>query len=293
MSEHHGSQGNPFPGEPNTGHIWDNNLRELTNNPPKWWMWGFYASLLFVVVYWIVFPSIPLVTSHTKGLLGWTSIGEYHADLKDIESIRKPYEDKIKAMSAADILKNKDLTAYAQRSGKILFGDNCAACHGANGSGNKGFPVLADDDWLYGGTIDKIQETITGGRMGMMLAHAQPYGQLSPKDIDKLADFVLEWSQGKQAADTEGQNLFNSAGCVACHGTDGKGNQMLGSANLTDKIWRFSSDKAEIVKTISHGVNFVADSETRNAQMPAWGTRLSASDIKKLAVFVHELGGGK
>ena len=290
MSEHHGASGNPFPGEPNTGHFWDNTLRELTNQPPKWWLWGFHASWMWVVVYVIAYPSIPLISSHTKGVMHWTAMNEYHADLKEIEQIRLPYEKRIAAMSASDILKDKDLSAYAQRAGKVLFGDNCAACHGANGSGNVDFPILADDDWLYGGTIEKIQESITNGRGGVMLAFGQ---QLSPKDIDKLADYVLEWSQGTQAADTEGQRLFSTVGCVGCHGADGKGNQMIGSANLTDKIWRFRHEKKDIVRTITHGVNFESDPETRHAQMPVWGKRLSEPEIKKLAVFVHELGGGQ
>jgi len=293
MSEkntHGAGEKNPFPGEPNTGHFWDKNIRELTNQPPKWWIIGFHAGWIFVLLYFVAYPSIPLIASHTIGLLHWTSIGEYQKDLKEIQQIRQPYEDKIKSMSAGDILKDKDLSAYAQRSGKILFGDNCAACHGTNGAGNVDFPILADDDWLYGGTIEKIQETITKGRAGMMLAFGK---QLPPKDVEHLADYVLAMSEGKQAADPEGQKLFATATCTACHGPEGKGNQMLGSANLTDKIWRFKYGKEEIQRTITHGVNFPADSETRVAQMPAWGTRLSASDIKKLAVFVHELGGGK
>ncbi|CAK0773665.1 Cbb3-type cytochrome c oxidase subunit FixP [Gammaproteobacteria bacterium] len=290
MSEQHGAQGNPFPGEPNTGHVWDNNLRELTNPPPKWWMWGLHASWIFTLAYFLAYPSIPLLSSHTKGFLHWTSMSEYRADLKEIEQVRLPYEKRIAALSATDILKDKELSDYSQRTGKVLFGDNCAACHGANGAGNVGFPVLADDDWLYGGTIDKIQESITGGRSGVMLAFAQ---QLSPQDIDRLAQYVLEWSAGTQAADTEGKRLFTSAGCVGCHGADGKGNQLMGSANLTDKVWRFSHEKEDIKRIIAHGVNFVTDPETRRTQMPAWGQRLSATDIKKLAIFVHELGGGK
>lgn len=290
MSEQQGPKGSSFPGENNTGHIWDGNLRELTNPPPKWWLLGLHASWIFVLIYFMAYPSLPLIKSHTKGFLGWTSMKEYQDDLKDIEKIRQPYESRIASMSAAEILQDKTLTAYVQRAGKVLFGDKCAACHGTNGAGNVGFPILADDDWLYGGTVEDIQESITEGRAGNMPAFGS---QLSAADISKLAQLVLDWSQGKEAKDPEGQRLFQDSGCIACHGDDGKGNTAVGSANLTDHIWRFQHTKADIEQTITHGVNDDSDPKTRQPTMPTFGGKLSETAIKKLAVFVHELGGGK
>jgi len=274
---------NPY-GAPDTGHVWDDNLRELLNEPPKWWMIGFYASLLTVVVYAIIYPMIPLANTHTKGVTGWTSIGEYKQDLEAIEAKRSKYEDKLKGMSAAAILADDELSEYVVRSGKVLFGDNCAACHGTEGSGNTNFPVLNDDDWLYGGDINTIEQTITNGRTGNMPAHS-----MSAEELDKLASAIV-------AGNPASEPLFTSKGCFACHGADGKGMHALGSANLTDDIWRFKSDDqlASVKHTITHGVNFPVDPETRNAVMPKFGGgKLSDTEIRKLAVYVHKLGGGQ
>jgi len=276
---------NPY-GAPDTGHVWDDTLRELTNDPPKWWMMGFYASILLVIVYCIVYPSIPLATSHFKGVTGWTAIGEYKKDLKTLDEKRAKYEDQLPGKDAAAILADDELKNYVVRSAKVLFGDNCAACHGAGGQGNQGFPVLADDDWLYGGDIKTIQTTITNGRHGMMPQHGT---KLTEAEIDELANAV---HSGKPASSP----LFMEKGCFACHGADGKGNHMLGSANLTDGIYRFvaKDQLASIKYTITHGVNDPSDPETRDAVMPKFGgTKLSDTDIKKLAVYVHELGGGQ
>ncbi len=274
---------NPY-GAPDTGHVWDDNLRELTNQPPKWWMLGFYASLLLCVVYFIVYPAIPLVNTHTKGVTGWTAIGEYREDLKAIEEKRAVYEDKLNGMSAAAILADDELSEYVVRSGKVLFGDNCAACHGAGGAGNQGFPVLADNDWLYGGSIEAIEQSIMNGRAGSMPNHP-----LSDEELNKLADAIM-------AGNPMSEPLYTEKACFACHGADGKGMQAMGSANLTDGIWRFvADDQRESVKhTIAHGVNMPADPQTRNAIMPKFGGgKLSDTEIRKLAVYVHKLGGGQ
>jgi cytochrome c oxidase cbb3-type subunit III len=286
MSEH-----NPFPDEGNTGHIWDDNLRELANPIPNWWMMAFYASIAFVIGYGLIYPMIPLVTTHTKGVTGWTAIGEYKEAMAEVEAIRKPYEDKIAVLSAKEILADANLSAYVEASGKVLFGDNCSACHGAGGSGNIDYPVLADDDWLYGGTIEQIQATITHGKKGMMPNKAA--NALSDADVDTLAQYVVNLSEGK--ADAKGQALFMTKPCIACHLPTGKGNQALGGANLTDGIWRFNeADKLASAKhTILYGVNMPDVAETRNAEMPAFKDKLSDADVKKMAVYVYKFGGGK
>lgn len=277
---------NKFPGEKNSGHVWDDNLRELLNDPPTWWRIGFHASWMFVIVYTLLYPSWPLINTHFKGLMGWTSINEYKQDLKTINDIRAPYETKLKAKSASEILADDELSTYVVRSAKVLFGDNCAACHGAGGQGNPSFPVLADDDWLYGGSITDIETSITAGRQGMMMAHES---MLSTAELDKLANAVMAGS-----AVTE--PLYIEKGCIGCHGADAKGMSIMGSANLIDGIYRFTAadQLASITHTIKYGVNDAGNAKTRNAVMPAFGgTKLSESDIKKLAVYVHKLGGGQ
>ncbi len=305
------SENNPFPNESNTGHFWDDNLRELTNDPPGWWRIGFHASWLFCVVYFILYPAIPTLDleGYTKGTMGWTQVGEYKDDLAKIDEVRKKWENKINDpnTTAAMILADDDLRNYTVRSAKVLFGDFCAACHGGGGSGNaadmvseSAYPVLADDDWLYGGTIENIETTITNGRKGIMT----PYGnRLSEAEIEDLSKHVVALSEGGEHA--AGKALYNEptkGGCFACHGMDGKGMAALGSANLTDKVWRFDvrggdHRLASARYTITHGVNGeLMDPKSRNAVMPAFGPLgkdLSPGAIKKLAVYVHQLGGGQ
>lgn len=297
---------------PDTGHEWDG-IKELTNPPPRWWIIALYLSGLLVLVYFILYPSLPLVNDSTKGLLGWTMIKEYKEDLAKVEALRAPYEKQLAALSAQEILEDDELRSYAVGSTTVLYGDNCAACHGTGGKpqAGSGYPVLADDDWLYGGTVDKIVETLAKGRQGMMPAHKE---LLKPEEVDQLVQFVINSSNGVPT--DAGWKLYNEKGCVACHGQDAKGVQILGSANLTDKIWRFSGEPEEIRHTILHGVNDATDPETRIAVMPGWneklavrleaeqweeepeydGTetqRLTETEIKKLAIYVHQLGGGE
>ena len=274
---------------PDTGHVWDGDLRELTNPPPRWWMISFYLGIVFVVAYYVLYPSIPLVSGSTKGVLGWTQIKEYKEDLKIIEEVRAPYENKIKAMSATEVIADRELAVYTSHAAKVLFGDRCAPCHGTGGAGNPGFPILADDDWLYGGNVETIIETITDGRMGMMPGFS---AMMSETDIDNIAQHVLALSKGSEHE--AGKALFESAGCGGCHGADAKGMQMMGSANLTDAIWRFTPGTLESVKyTIANGINNPGAAETRQAVMPVFKEQLSELDIKKLAIYVYMLGGGQ
>lgn len=299
MSDNHNVGGDV----PTTGHVWDDDLGDFTNQPPKWWMIGLTASAIWVVVYWLMYPGIPVALGgyHFEGfgLPGsgkWTAIQELEADTKVLEAVRSPYENKLKNLTPAAILADQELSEYVSRSGKVLFSDNCGGCHGQNGVGSnqtgekfaareRGLmaPILQDDDWLYGGTIDAIYETIAGGRQGMMVAHKD---MLSAAEINELANAV---SQGTPNATP----LFSEKGCTGCHGADGKGMQMMGSANLTDKIWRFDGSVEGIKHTITHGVNS-GDPDARNAVMPNFteAGKLSETEMKKLAVYVYKFGGG-
>ena len=299
MSEKH-----DVTGAPTTGHVWDDDLADFANQPPKWWMLGLAASALWVVVYWLYYPSVPVPSSNTffKGIGGWTAIKELEADKNEVDAVRGKYEAKLKNMAPAAILADSDLTEYVKRSGKVLFGDNCAPCHGTNGVGTKDkeglmAPILNDDDWLYGGTIDSILTTISGGRQGMMVAHKD---SLSSQQIDDVAKYVKAMSdEGKSQADADaavaaGKKVFMESDCVSCHGPDAKGMQAMGSANLTDQIWRFDGSLEGIKRTITYGVNN-GNPKARVAIMPNFkeAGKLSDSDIKKLAVYVYKFGGGQ
>ncbi|MFZ5524683.1 MAG: cytochrome-c oxidase, cbb3-type subunit III [Pseudomonadota bacterium] len=299
-----------------TGHVWDDDLQDFINQPPKWWMLGLTASAIWVVVYWLLYPAIPISIAgmHFKGIglpgTGqWTAIKELAEDQKVLDDVRGKYENKLKDMTPAAILADADLSEYVVRSGRVLFSDNCAACHGQNGVGTvqKGkfamreqglmAPILNDDDWLYGGTIDTIHETIMGGRQGMMVAHKDT---LSAQQIEDVAHYVKAMSdEGKDKADADpavaaGKKVFMESDCTACHGADAKGMAAMGSANLTDKVWRFDGSIESIKQTITYGVNS-GDPNARVAIMPNFTAagNLSAVQMKKLAVYVYKLGGGQ
>lgn len=278
-------------GVPTTGHVWDDDLADFTNQPPRWWMLGLTASALFCVVYFLYYPSFPISTmsDHFRGLGGWTAIKEMEADKDEVDALRGKFEGRLKDMTPAAILADNELSEYVKRSGKVLFGDNCAACHGQNGIGThdkQGLfaPILNDDAWLFGGRIDEIHASIEGGRQGMMMAYKD---LLSAAEIDMLVKAI---SQGQPVSTP----LFTEKGCVVCHGEDGKGIRAMGSANLTDKIWRFDGSIEGIKHTIAYGVNS-GDPLGRVAVMPSFkeSGKLSAAEIKKMAVYVYELGGGE
>lgn len=310
MSDNHDSGG-----VQTTGHLWDDDLADFANQPPKWWMLGLTASAIWVVVYFLMYPAVPIALGGTYfkgiGLPGsgqWTAIKELAEDQKVLDDFRAKYENKLKDMTPAAILADADLSEYVVRSGRVLFSDNCAACHGQNGVGTfqkgkfkmreQGYmaPVLNDDAWLYGGNIGTIHETIMGGRQGMMVAHKDT---LSPQQIDDVAKYVKAMSDvGKEKADADpsvaaGMKVFMESDCTACHGADAKGMQAMGSANLTDKVWRFDSSIEGIKHTITYGVNS-GDPDARVAVMPNFGAAGKLSDVsmKKLAVYVYKLGGG-
>jgi len=287
MSEKH-----DVSGVQTTGHVWDDDLADFANQPPKWWMLGLTASVLWCLVYFAFYPSVPIATKgiYFPGIGGWTAITEMEADTGVVDAVRGQYEAKLKDMTPAAILADSELTEYVTRSGKVLFGDNCAACHGTNGVGvsdKDGFvaPILNDDDWLFGGKIDDVHTSITGGRNAVMPAKG---GQvLSDAELDTLANAIAQ----SNPASTP---LFTEKGCVACHGADGKGMAAVGSANLTDGIWRFDGSVEGIKRTITYGVNN-GDPLARAAVMPNFKAagKLSDAEMKKLAVYVYKFGGGQ
>jgi cytochrome c oxidase cbb3-type subunit 3 len=279
-------------GTATTGHEWDG-IKELNTPLPRWWLITFYLCIVWAIGYWVVYPAWPLLWSNTTGILGYSSRADVAVELANLDKIRGEKMAALGAASLVDIEKDPALLALARARGKTVFGDNCAPCHGSGAAGAKGYPNLNDDDWLWGGTLDQIMQTIQFGarsghaktREGQMLAFGKD-GMLKPDQIVTVANYVrslsgLSTSPGYDA--TAGTKIF-AENCAVCHGGAGKGNQELGAPNLTDQIWLYGSDEATIVETITNG---------RAGVMPAWVGRLDPSTIKALAVYVHSLGGGK
>ena len=279
-------------GTATTGHEWDG-IKELNTPLPRWWIITFYACIVWAVGYWIVYPAWPLVSGYTSGVLHYSSRADVAVELTNLEKIRGEKMVTLGAASLADIEKDPALLALARARGRAVFGDNCAPCHGSGAAGAKGYPNLNDDDWLWGGSLDQIMQTIQFGvRSGhpkthdsAMLAFGKD-GMLKSEEIVTVANYVRSLSglPARQSYDpAAGRKIFVD-NCVSCHGDAGKGNQEVGAPNLTDKIWLYGSDEATIIETITNG---------RSGVMPAWTGRLDPSTIKAMAVYVHSLGGGK
>ncbi|MER2528263.1 MAG: cytochrome-c oxidase, cbb3-type subunit III [Candidatus Competibacter denitrificans] len=301
-----------------TGHAWDGDLQEYNNPLPRWWLWCFYGTVVFSVIYWFIYPSWPVGQTWLKGFgtVSYTVVDkttgkekpqEYRWNtrsllLEDLDNAannaqRKAMLAKVRAASFDEIAKDPKMMEFARSVGKGLFGDNCAACHGRGGEGVVGlYPNLTDDDWLWGGGMAQIHQTLLQGRNGFMPAFGQV---LKPEQVDDVAEYVLTLSGETRPSDASerGKEIFQGqvGGCYYCHGADAKGLASQGSANLTDKIWtvinlpaqKALQDKKNLLKTlVANGVN-----NTRI--MPFWKGRLQDDDIKLLAVYVHQLGGTK
>ncbi len=280
----------PLTGTATTGHEWDG-LRELNTPLPRWWLWLFYLTIVWSVGYWIVYPAWPLLTNSTQGLLGYHSRAAIVDDLNALQAQRGPMMAKLASASTVDILADPQLIDFARAQGRVAFADNCAPCHGAGGAGARGYPNLNDDDWLWGGKIADIEQSIRYGiRSGHDKGHQgnmPPFKDvLKPAEMSNVADYVRSLSglSTEAGADLKaGQKIF-ADNCAACHGDAGKGNREVGAPNLTDKIWLYGSDKATIVQGLQQG---------RGGVMPVWEGRLSEPVIKALAVYVYGFGGGE
>jgi len=290
MTDH--SEIDKHSGTATTGHEWDG-IKELNTPLPRWWILTFYACIVWAVGYWIVYPAWPLVSGYTTGVLHYSSRADVAVELANLEKIRGEKMVTLGAASLVDIEKDPGLLALARARGKAVFGDNCAPCHGSGAAGAKGYPNLNDDDWLWGGTLDQIMQTIQfGARSGHPKTHESAMlafgrdGMLKSDEIVTVANYVRSLSglSTRQGYDpVAGRKIF-ADNCVSCHGDAGKGNQEMGAPNLTDKIWLYGSDEATIIETITNG---------RSGVMPAWIGRLDPSTIKAMAVYVHSLGGGQ
>ena len=280
-------------GTATTGHVWDG-IGELNTPLPRWWLWLFYATIIWSVGYWLVYPSWPLVSSYTTGLLDWHSRVAVVSDLEALKAQRGPMVGRLADASLQEIVADPVLLEFARAQGRPAFGENCAPCHGAGGGGARGYPNLNDDEWICGGKLDEIAQTIRhgvragdpDGRQGAAMPAFGRDGILKRADIETVADYVRSLAGlpvDPRSDLAVGKKIF-ADNCAVCHDDAGKGKRELGAPNLTDSIWLYGSDKASIVEGIWSG---------RGAVMPAWTGRLDEPTIKALAVYVHTLGGGE
>jgi len=278
-------------GTETTGHEWDG-IKELNTPLPRWWLWTFYATILWAIGYWIAMPAWPLVSSYTKGVLGYSNRAAVAESLAAARAAQSQYIEQIQTASLEQINASPDLLNFAIAGGRSAFRVNCSQCHGLGADGGHGYPNLNDDAWLWGGTLKDIAQTIRYGvrsgndeaRVGDMPAFLRD-GILDRQQVSDVASYVLSLS-GKakdQAAAARGAEVF-AENCVACHQEGGVGNPEVGAPNLSDEIWLYGGDKQTVMTTIANG---------RGGVMPAWTGRLDGATIKQLAVYVHSLGGGQ
>jgi cytochrome c oxidase cbb3-type subunit 3 len=262
------------PGEV-TGHVWDENLEEYSNPLPNWWRWMFYGTVVFSLVYLALYPGL----GNMAGSFGWTARGQYEAEIQAAEVQYGPKFNQFLQQDIMTVAANPE----AREMGARLFQTYCAQCHGGDAGGSPGFPNLKDGDWLWGGTPDRIKESITLGRMGVMT----PKGTKPDMDAEQVKDVVhyvrsLSGLTADSVRIQRGQELYPQA-CAACHGVDAKGMDAAGYPNLTDKIWLHGSREDKIIEIVTKGIT---------NQMPPFGEFLGEAKVHLLSAYVWGLGGG-
>jgi cytochrome c oxidase cbb3-type subunit 3 len=273
-----------------TGHDWDG-IKELNNPLPRWWLWTFYATIVFAIGYTIAFPAWPLISAATPGLLGYSSRADHAAEIAAAKAAQGDTLARIAQMPVGDILADQDLARFASAGGKSLFKVYCSQCHGTGATGAVGYPNLNDDEWIWGGTIDEIYTTIAHGARSPSdsdthynLMPAFSDGLLETAQIGEVAKYVASLSgiEGGENTD-DGRQLF-ADNCAGCHGESGQGIVEAGGPSLNDAIWLYDGSLAGIEAQIQ---------KPRHGMMPAWLPRLGDEAVKQLAVYVHGLGGGR
>jgi cytochrome c oxidase cbb3-type subunit 3 len=286
-------------GDPDTtGHVWDG-IKEFNNPLPRWWLWTFYATCAWGLIYTVLYPAWPLLSDSTAGVLGYSTRAEVAADIASFEEMNAPVRAQIEAVELAAINadENPDLYNYAIQGGAAIFRTWCAQCHGSGAAGATGYPNLLDDDWLWGGSIDEIHYTISHGirneddfdaRYSEMTAFDEI---LTDDEIGSVVQYVRNLSGQDHDATlaAAGEQVFLD-NCASCHMDDGTGDRFLGAPNLTDAIWLYGGDEASLEATVRYA---------RFGVMPPWSAdateagRLSEAEVRSVAVYVHSLGGGE
>ena len=273
------------------GHEWDG-IEELNTPLPRWWLWAFYATIVWGIGYMILYPAWPMIDRATDGVLGWSSRGQLEAELAAERERKAPMLRAIAATPVEALPNDPALFQAAVEGGRAAFRVNCVQCHGSGAAGSKGYPNLNDDEWLWGGDLASIHYTIQHGtrqpdheatRFSQMPAFGD--GLLKAREIDEVTAFVrtISGQQPANAAAKRGAGLF-AQNCASCHGADAKGNREVGAPNLRDAIWLYGGDADNIRTTIAN---------SRYGVMPKWEGRLDPVTLKMLAAYVHSLGGGE
>lgn len=253
-----------------TGHVWDEDLTEMNNPMPRWWMWLFVITIVFGFLYLAMYPGL----GKFSGQLGWSQVGEYKREMDKGNAEIEPVYARFASMKPEEIAAD----AQAMAIGERLFMNNCAQCHGSDARGGKSFPNLTDGDWLYGGSPETIRETLHQGRMGMMPPMGDAVG--SAENLRNLAHYVMSLSNSPHDSLRANLGKEHFAACAACHGPDGKGNQALGAPNLTDDIWLHGWGEAAITTMINQG---------KTNQMPAQAGKLTEAQLGVLTAYVWGL----
>ena len=283
------------PNDPDTtGHSWDG-IKEFNNPLPRWWVWVFYATIIWGVAYTVAYPAWPGIKGATAGVLGWSTRANVAADIKAVEDANAPMNDKLASVELASIAGNDELRGYAISAGEAVFETWCVQCHQREGAGvtAAGYPALNDDDWLWGGDMEAIHETLTVGIRSpdnddTRYSEMPAFGRdelLEPAQIDQVVNYVMSLSGEANDASmvADGAVVFEE-NCASCHMEDGTGDRAQGAPNLADAIWLFGGSFADIKETVEN---------SRYGVMPNWNERLSEAQIRAVATYVHQLGGGE
>lgn len=288
-------QQDPVTGRDTTGHEWDG-IQELDTPLPRWWLYIFYACIAVAVVYWVLMPAWPIGNGYTHGLLNFSDRRNVAADVQTLQQARAPMYRQLASATPADLAANPELQQFARAAGESAFGDNCRTCHGAGGAGAPGYPNLADDVWIWGGSLSDIEHTIRVGvrsgnpneRTSQMPAFGRDH-LLTPAQIGDVTEHVIAISAARgrlhpnAAAAARGAQVFNEQ-CAVCHGATGAGDRRVGAPSLVDDVWLYGGTRQEIRRQVELG---------RGGVMPTWEGRLDPGTIRALAFYVHEMGGGE
>lgn len=277
-----------------TGHSWDG-IEEYNNPLPRWWVWVFYATIIWGIGYSVAYPAWPLIKEATPGLLGASTRADVAVEIAAVDAANAAIKDKLIAADLTAIGADPELAGFAERAGAAVFRTNCTTCHGSGAAGfeGKGYPNLLDDDWLWGGTMEDIHLTITHGIRNTTDPEAR-YSEMPKFGVDGILDetqiaqvtehvLAISGQEHDAALAAEGATLY-ADNCAACHMEDGSGDRTQGAPRLTDAIWLYGGSREKIIETVT---------QARFGVMPNWNERLSEDEIRAVSYYVHSRGGGE